>query len=163
MILWNYILASNYPGAARVILLVSLEAADTDKEISDESKMDSGNWWLHFDSHHKQHQVIQSCTQFLFPKRTENFPSFLLTIILSQWKMFSRRWFIFLFPSHSFCSAAGIPKEQQNQNEIWFWIKNLFRCRSFFYSKFKVRKGKANLEINFDLVYFFLYLFFLEL
>lgn len=46
-------------------------------------------------------------------------------------KYVSRRWLIFLFPSHCFCSAAGIPKKQQNQNEIWFWIKNLFRCRSF--------------------------------
>lgn len=57
-------------------------------------------------------------------------------------KNVSRRWFIFLFPSRSFCSAAGIPKEQPIQNEIWFWIKNLFRCRSFFIPSSRLGKER---------------------
>lgn len=134
MILWNYILASNYPGAARVILLVCLWRQqtqtkrwvlspkwiqETDTSFWQSSKRTPSHWVLHSIPVPKTHWKLS------FLSASHN-------IVLV--KNVSRRWLIFLFPSHSFCNAAGIPKEQQSQNEIWFWIKNLFRFRSFFIS-----------------------------
>lgn len=73
-------------------------------------------------------------------------------------KNVSRRQLISLLPSHSFCSAAEIPKEQHNQNEIWFWVKKSVQMQVL-YSKFKVRKRKANLKINFGLNFISSYTF----